>query len=337
MIIIRPITQKDQNLYTEFSFQSLLGMVNLPRDKAKFFEKISHSEACFSAKIQKPGNEEYYFVLEDLTTGRLGGICGIIAESTESFGYVYHIETLKSENLAVPGPKDLKIIKIVQNPPTSSEICALYLQHSFRHSGLGRLLSLSRLLFIAAFKERFRNKLVAELRGYIDERQVAPFWESLGRHFCDLSFVELMAQLNQSHEFIHDILPKYPIYVSLLPKEVQEMIGKTHESTKPAQQILTHENFTFHDEIDVFEGGPILRAKTDDVRTIKNSITTKIDLTTEELDDQPEFILANERLDFRACFGRIQFINKDLGIINEEVANALGVKQGDTIRYVTPH
>lgn len=337
MIIIRPIAQKDQMIFAEFSFESLLGMTNLPRDRNKLLDKIIHSETSFLSKIEEPGEEEYYFVLEDMTTGRIGGTCGILAQSTQSFGHCYKIETLKSNAHLVPGPKEIKVLKVVSNPPDSSEICALYLQPTFRHSGQGRLLSLSRFLFMAAFRERFRNKIVAEMRGYIDIRQISPFWDSIGRHFCDLSFVELMAQLQQSHDFIKEILPKYPIYISLLPKEAQEVIGKTHESTKPAYQMLEQENFTFNQEIDVLEGGPILSAKTANIRTIKNSALATVDVTPDPLEGETEYVIGNERIDFRACFGKMQIISKTEALINEEVANALLINRGDKVRYVTIH
>ncbi|MFN3589050.1 MAG: arginine N-succinyltransferase, partial [Spirosomataceae bacterium] len=34
--------------------------------------------------------------------------------------------------------------------------------------------------------------------------------------------------------FIAELMPKYPIYVSLLSKEAQAVIGKVHEKTRPA-------------------------------------------------------------------------------------------------------
>ena len=33
---------------------------------------------------------------------------------------------------------------------------------------------------MAAFRERFNEKVVAEMRGVIDEQGYSPFWESLG-------------------------------------------------------------------------------------------------------------------------------------------------------------
>lgn len=337
MIVIRPIRRQDQDIFAEFAFESLLGMTNLPRNREKLLDKIIHSENCFLQPIKQPQEEEYYFVLEDLTTGRIGGTCGILAQSTQSFTYYYQIETISTHGIHISTPKEIKILKIAPNPSTFSEICALYLQPTFRHSGQGRLLSLSRFLFIAAFRQRFRKKIVAELRGYIDQHQISPFWEGVGHHFCGLSFVELMAQIELDHAFIPEILPPFPIYISLLPKETQETIGKVHDNTKPAYQMLLQENFTFKQAIDIFEGGPILSVSTSNIRTIKKSALIEIDIIPEGLLGENEYIIANERIDFRACFGKMQIISKTHALINDELAQALLVKKGDKVRYVTIH
>lgn len=337
MIIIRPIKRQDIEVFAEFSFEALLGMTNLPRNRDKLLENINYSEKNFLKQVEIPGEEEYFFVLEDLTTGRIGGICGILAQCTKSFQYCYRIESTPSHSKSVSTPKEFKILKVVPNTYEASEICALYLQPSFRHSGLGRLLSLSRFLFIASQPQRFRPTIIAEMRGYIDQRQISPFWEGIGRHFCNYSFVELMAQIESDHTFVPEVLPQFPIYISLLPKETQEAIGKTHDSTKPAYQMLLQENFSFNNEVDIFEGGPIVSAPASEIRTIKNSSLVEIDTTSDNLTDEMEYVLSNEKLDFRACFAKMQKISITKSVINEEVAHALKVKKGDLIRYVTIH
>lgn len=336
-MIIRPIAKKDLDFFEEFPSESLIGMTNLPRNREKFLEKIIHSETSFQTSIEQPGQEEYTFVLEDLATGKIGGTCGIIAQSTQSFGYAYRIETLENFTQFVPAPKEIKVLKVVANTPTSSEVCALYLLPAFRHSGIGRLLSLSRFLFISAFPQRFHKKIIAEMRGYIDERQISPFWEAIGHHFCGLTFPELMLELEKSHYFIPEILPKYPIYISLLPQEAQEMIGKIHEQTKPAYEMLIRENFSFHDKVDILEGGPILTAATSSIRTIKQSAVVQVEVTSENLDEETSYLIGNERLDFRACVGKLRLIDKTKAQINREAAQALLVKNGEQIRYVSIH
>ncbi len=338
MIIIRPMTRKDLSIFAEFSFESLLGISNLPRDRDKLEDKIIHSETCFRQSIEQPGLEEYYFVLEDLTTGRIGGTCAILVQSAQSRSHFYRVETFETGAKHISAPKEMKVLKVESNPPHSSEVCALYLQPSFRHSGQGRLLSLSRFLFIAGHRQRFEKKILANLRGYIDQRQISPFWQAIGRHFCNLSFVELMALLEQDHTFISEILPKYPLYIDLLPDEVKEFIGKIHDGSKPALQMLLQEGFSLNQEIDIFDGGPLLIASTSQIRTIKNSSVVTVSLTSDVLSEETEYILANEHtIDYRACFGKLQFISKTQALINDEVAQALLIHQGDNVRYVTSH
>lgn len=337
MIVVRPIKQKDLDIFAEFSFESLLGITNLPRDRDKLLEKTIRSENNLLMDIQQPGSEEYYFVLEDLATGRIGGVCGILSNANMSREYYYRIETVPMVSKHISAPNEMKILKPAMNQIHASEVCSLYLQPTFRHSGQGRLLSLSRFLFIVAHRHRFRNKIVAELRGYVDHRQISPFWDGVGRHFCNLSFVELMAQLDQDRTFVSEIIPKFPIYIALLPKEVQEVIGKTHDSSKPALTMLTQEGFTVTEEVDIFDAGPSLAATTSSIRTIKKSSLVKIALTNDNLEEETEYILSNEKLDFRACFGKLHFTSKTHALINEEVAEALMIKPGDPVRFVTTH
>lgn len=337
MIIIRPITQKDQDIFVEFSFEAVLGMRNLPRNRDKLHEKILLSEKSFASEIQHPGSEEYLFVLEDLTTGRIGGTCGILAHVNPTKSTYYRIESVPTHAKHPSASKEMRILRIVPTFKDASEVCSLYLQPTFRHSGQGRLLSLSRFLFIAGHKERFHRKIIAEMRGFIDQRQISPFWQAVGRHFCDLSFVELMAQIDQDLISEREILPEYPIYIDLLPKEVQDILGKTHDASKPAIQMLQHEGFAFEGEIDTFEAGPIIKAYTSHIRSIKHSALIKIETTPDLLNEESEFILCNNQLDFRACYGYLEKHSTQTGIINVDVAEALRVKNGDTIRYVTLH
>jgi len=337
MIAIRPIRQDDCQAISEFPLDSLLGMTNLPRDIEKLREKIRRSEKSFRKKVDQPGDEEYYFVLEDFSQNQIGGTCGILADSTQSFEFIYQIEHLNRSSGHLPTPKELKILKVAHNPADSSEVCALYLQRSFRKSGLGRLLALSRFLFMAAFPERFKRRTVAELRGYLDEQKTSPFWNAIGCHFCSLSFAEIMEQFHQLHDFIPEILPEYPLYIPLMPKEAQEVIGKTHDSTRPAYQMLIDENFTWNQEVDVIEGGPILSCRTQEIRSFQESRLVQAEIASESLDPSHEFVIANEKLDFRACLAPIQLREGGKGAISEETAYTLEINDGDVIRYSSVH
>lgn len=334
---IRPIQQKDQILFEDFSSTSILGMTNLPRNRNRFLEKITHSENSFAKDVKKASQEEYYFVLEEVGTGKISGICGILAQSTQDNFHHFKIITKKTLAKETSSVNELKFLRLIHNRHPFSEICALYLQPSLRHGGLGRLLSLSRFLFMGAFPNRFRNTIMAEMRGYIDQQQTSPFWEGIGKHFCNMSFEEIMVQIERNPLFFPEVTPTFPIYISLLPKETQESIGKIHDSTKPALNMLMNENFSFKDRVDFFEGGPILTAPKSQIRTYKESALIKIDLTQNSTPSDKKYILGNEKIDFRACYGEIEFTSKTTAVISNQLAEILMLKKGDLMRYVESH
>ena len=337
MIIIRPMAPRDLTIFAECSFESLVGITSFPRDREKLFDKIIRSANNFLKLVDHPEDEEYYFVLEDLTTKRIGGTCGILAQSSQTHNYCYHIEEIATSAKHFSAPHTMNILRAAPYPAGSSEVCSLYLQPSFRHSGQGRLLSLSRFLFIAAHPQRFHKKMVAVIRGFIDQRQISPFWDAVGKHFCHLSFVELMVQLDEDRAFATEILPHFPLYIDLLPQEAREVIGKTHEMSRAAHQMLLQENFSFNQKIDIFDAGPLLEAKTSEIRTLKNSALVTVNLANETLMEENDYILSNENIDFRACFGKIKLTANGCALINQEIAEALLLKEGDLMRYVTIH
>lgn len=335
MIIIRPISKNDKDAYIAFSFKSSLGIRNLPKDKERLEEKIRTSEKSFDAQVTKPGREEYLFVLENLATGEIEGTSGIFATINPKDSCAFSIQTIPHPSLNNAKIRLLKLIK--PSSRSLSEICSLYVDPTFRHSGQGRLLSLSRFLFMASHRERFNKKVIAELRGFINENQISPFWDAIGRHFCHLSFSELMAQIDHRAIDIHTIIPSNPIYIDLLPQEAQDCIGKTHNSAIPALHMLVNEGFVQANEIDAFEGGPTLIASLSKIRSVQKSKVIKISISQSTIQGETDFIIANTKLNFRACYGKILFKNRLEGIIDREVAEALQVNAGDLVRIVTPH
>ncbi len=69
--------------------------------------------------------------------------------------------------------------------------------------------------------------------------------------------------------FIADLMPRSPVYVALLTEEAKAVMGQPHPSGKAALRMLEHEGFVFDRYIDIFDGGPTVTARTDDIRTIR--------------------------------------------------------------------
>jgi arginine N-succinyltransferase len=339
MIIIRPISKDDADAFIQLAFEADIGMTSMPKNQKALMDRIEESEKAFGKKIQVPIEENYLFVLEDLETEVIGGTCGIVAKTgVKSPLSFYQIEQKEKHKRTDNTFKNVPTFHAVHHDHYWSEICSLYLAPQFRHSGLGRLLSLSRFLFVAAFPERFDSKFFAEMRGYVDKNNSSPFWKGIGQNFIDISFETVMHLKNEGTFDLSNAIPEHPIYIELLPDFVQEMIGNTHEETKPALKMLTDEGFKISNEFDIIDGGPKIEANTNKIRTVASSKTAKISKISEEPLENPLYILSNNHIEFRACYSAIKINQKEKSIIiPQATAQTLKVKEGDIIRYVTPH
>lgn len=336
MIIIRPIRKKDTESFIKLAFAANIGMISLPKNPEILEKKIADSEHAFGKDIGHRQNERYLFVLEDTTTGKIGGVCGIDSNAGEGEDrYFYRLETHQTTSPILTAHQQILLLRPIIYAGAASEICSLYLFPDFRREGLGRLLSLSRFLFAASHPDRFESIFYAEMRAYVDKNQSCPFWEGVGRHFLDIDYEELIKLRSTGNFDVRQVLPEYPIYVSLLPIEVQESIGKIHPNTWPAFNMLSQEGFYPTNEVDVFDAGPRIEAETKEIRTIKTCTQDLVLEITRNQIDSSRYIISNDRLDFRSCYSTLQRSSKGV-CISDEAAEALKLKTGDPIRYVLP-
>jgi arginine N-succinyltransferase len=334
MKVIRPIKAEDHEALERMAFTSSMGIRSLPKDSEQLYEKILMSQKAFKEEMQTPHSHLYIFVLEDLITGAIEGTSGIKAKTAvEEPEYTYRIETVDNSCTTANVPQTLDILKaqIHRNGPT--EICGLYLLPHSRMSHLGKLLSYCRFLFIADHPSRFDDTVIAEMRGYFDKEGQNPFWTQVGRHFYDVPFEEALERQSHTTTFIPDILPKFPIYLDLLPREVRSVIGKTHPHTEPALNLLIQSGFSLTNEVDIFDGGPKIWAPMEKVTTIQKSRTATVSDLPSEL-EEGNWIIANTSLNFRATSAGIRLNEKGI-TIDKKTAEALGVAIGDTVRYVS--
>lgn len=335
MFVIKPMSHESVRSIEKLMSDDLLGITSLPRNKHFLHQKLNNSISSFAKNLTAPQDEQYYFVLENIQSGEIGGLCGIESKTGVSSPiYSYNIEKILSPETDLPVPRKQLLLHFLEQHNGPSEIGSLYILPSFRKEGLGRLLSLTRFLFMACFLERFDVKTVAEMRGYTDEKGQCPFWNGLGRHFLNIEFLELMNILDDIKDTIPLIVPRYPIYVSLLSEEAQGAIGRVHLNTQPALNLLLQEDFTLTSEVDLFDGGPKIEAITSQIRTVKQSRVATIKDFTHSPIASDSYIICNARLNFCACYSPIQVVDDEHVIIPAEVGLALGVNEGDKIRYV---
>lgn len=339
MIIVRPITEDDQDAFIDIAFTAGIGMTSMPKNRILLEERVQNSILSFQKKITVPNDETYLFVLEDTESTTIGGVCSILARTGKQSPLPFY--QIKKEKIPTGINAHTHIVptlQVVLYKNYWSEICSLYLAPTFRHGGLGKLLSLCRFLFIAAFPERFDNMIFAEMRGHFNDQGICTFWEGIGRHFVDTTFEVLMHHRDEGMIDLSQALPRHPIYMELLPKEVQESIGKVHTETQAALKMLLQEGFTVSDDLDICDGGPKIEARTKEIRSVRESRTAKVagTLGTSRTKDSASLpvILTNNRLDFRACLSSIERTENGEVILSEGAAKALGIAKGDLIRYL---
>lgn len=338
MQVIRPIRTDDLPQLKALAGTIAGGLTSLPNDADFLESRINDSLRSFDPKIRRAGDEYYLFVLEDTDTRELLGTSGIHARVggfDPFYSYEIRHKTFAHEPLGIR--KEVAELHLKKTHKGPSEIGSLFLRADARGGGRGRLLSLSRFLFMAAFPKRFASHVLAEMRGYIDATGKAPFWESVGRKFFEKDYytADFLSGLGNK-DFIADLMPEHPIYITLLPPEVQAVIGKVHPETEPALALLSHEGFAESGEVDIFDAGPLLVAELARIRTVAAARVAKVAALLEAEPAGPAQFVANRELDFRCCLATVNENADGTVSLSTATAAALGVGVGANLAWSSP-
>lgn len=336
-MFIRPATLDDHESVLFLAEKAGIGMTSLPPDAGVLKEKIQRAVTSFSGACAHKADESYLFVLEDPDKKKVAGICGIICQvGLRMPFYSYKLSTITQscQNLAIFSRQE--VLNIVNDYTGTAEIGSLYLLPEYRRDRLGRLLSRIRFLFITEFRDRFPEKVMAEIRGMHDREGNSPFYDSLARPFFQMEFRQAdYICATKGNQFIADLMPKYPIYVSLLPAQAREVIGVPFASSEPAKALLETEGFFYNQYLDIFDGGPTLEAYIEELRTFKESRVATVVAIEDALEEAERFLISNRRFaGFRGIIGRVAGRGETDVAISRRAAEYLSVQQGDTIRYV---
>lgn len=337
MFIIRPIRDTDLDNLMEMLSHAGRGLTSLPRDPEVLGRRIKASMKSFAEEeIHKPGGEDYLFTMENIFTGELVGISGIISKigGFEPF-FFYRIKEHQYYSKELNKGKKFITLNREKIHAGPSEICSLFLNPEYRNSQNGRLLSLSRFLYVANDPSRFEKQVIAEMRGRVDESGYSPFYEAVGEKFLHIEFNDADYLSMKTKSFIEDLLPDFPIVVELLPKEAREVVGKVHPHTEPAKHILEKEGFTASGLVGIFEPGPVLKAKFKDVRSVKDSQIGEVQEITDDFEGVDCIVSTlHTSWKFKATVGRIKKLENGKLLINKLAAAALKIKLGTQVRHV---
>jgi arginine N-succinyltransferase len=331
--VIRAATPDDLQAIYEMAKLTGGGFTNLPADRKSLEGKIERSTTCFARADDDLRDELFVLVLENTETGEIRGTCQLLTQVGQKWPfYSYRLSTLTQHSAELGRTFRAEILSLVTDLEGSSEVGGLFLHPNERAGGLGMLLARSRYLFIGLHRARFADRILAELRGIIDDAGDSPFWDSIAGRFFGMSFDEADT-FNALHgnQFIADLMPKHPVYVAMLSDSARHVLGRPNVSGRAAMRMLENEGFAHENYVDIFDGGPTMTARTDQVHSIRNARDAKVAAMGE---GGTMSLVASGRLaDFRCAYGKVAD-GADGVTLDAKTSEILRVSAGDAVRWI---
>ena len=337
MHIIRPIRHSDFAALKQISIEAGHGFTSLPQCDEQLSKRIEQAELALADSQGEQRLGSYLFVLEDTDSQTILGTTGIeAAVGHDSPLYHYRISQNRVASKLLGVNRTVSTLSVCNDYHGASEICTLFLREAYRNGLAGRLLSRVRFLFMAQHPQRFSSTVIAEMRGVSDEQGNSPFWQWLQEHFFDIDFASAVHLVGTGEKhFIAELMPAYPVYLSLLSKQAQAVVGEAHENTKPALRLLQQEGFEHKGYIDLFDAGPTVEARLSDIYSVKNSTLAKV--AVKDVQGQQNILLCNTRIkDFRATItDKADFSAASQTLtLSPCVAEALELNNQDDVRFI---
>ena len=336
MYVLRGVEKKDLTQLLELSKEAGVGMTSMPNDKATWLGRIEHSMSSFDNELGVDEEGTYFLVLEDQETKKLLGCTAVYANvgMNKPF-YSYKVSRVVKYSRDLDQTVHMDVLHLVNDLTGTTELGSLFLTESARRSAWGQFLSRSRYLLLADFPHLFNKMVMAELRGWQDDKGSSPFWEDLGKKFFGLAFenADYMTAIKGT-QIISDLMPRYPIYVDLLPESAREVVGKAHKISSAALSLLKKEGFHFLGYVDVFDAGPSYGCRRELIHSVKESETYTFIGTQKISGKLPPYIISNKRkLSYRIVMDG--FIHAKEGLyLSKKTAEALELKKGDQVRIL---
>jgi arginine N-succinyltransferase len=313
-----------------------LNTVNLPNDRPHIQRLLADNQRSFSGEMA-PKLRKFVFILWDRETGRAAGTSMIVAQLGRRGAPYIYFDVQKEEKYAASVDKhfhhDLLRIGFSYDGPT--EIGGLVVAPAYRKvpERLGLLISYVRFLFIAIRRKMFRDELLAELLPPLEPDGTSHLWESIGRRFTDMSYAEADLLSSENKDFIRDLFPRDPIYVTLLSAEARALVGQVGAQTKGVEKMLRRIGFKYVNRVDPFDGGPHFTAPTDEVTLVRATRTLSIGEPLADDARAPRCLVARSTDAppfFHAIPARAAFEDGDVVRLTKESVDLLGLKLGDS-------
>lgn len=269
--LVRAVSRDDLSQLYELARQFTL--LNLPADKRAIETKVERSVASFAGELGRK-DAEYMFVAIDSESEEIAGCSMAIAKNGTPTSPNFSFKILKKERFS----RDLgvgfihQILRLTTNTDGPTEVGGLVVDKAYRRrpEKVGRLISLTRFVYIGMNQDRFENELHAEMAPPLTEEGRSEFWEALGRRFTGMPYKEADMISSQNNGFIQSLFPEEDIYLCLLDSKARLVLGRVGEETQAALHLLNKIGFKYKEEVDPFDGGPHLGCPTKECSIISN-------------------------------------------------------------------
>ena len=332
--VIRPARPGDLKHLYEMAKLTGGGFTNLPPDRDALQAKLDRSEEAFTRTDDAFAEELFVLVLEDVGTGEVRGTCQLFTHVGQKHPfYSYRLGTLTQHSRELARTFRAEMLTLTTDLEGASEVGGLFLHPGERAGGLGMLLARSRYLFIRMHRARFADRILAELRGVIDEAGGSPFWDGLAGRFFGMNFQDAdQFNATNGHQFIADLMPKHPIYTAMLTDGARAAIGLPHPSGRAAMRMLEREGFRYANYVDIFDGGPTMTAMTDQVRSIRDAREQRVAAIDEDGGDEALVATGNMQ-GFRCTVGLVREAGDGI-VLARDTARALRVAEDARVWHV---
>ena len=279
MFVVRPAELTDIDALESLAAGTMPGVHTLPKTRDKIAASVERSIASFAAHVDIPSEESYLFVLEQQATGAIVGTAAIFASAGSNGTYFsFRNDVIQQVSRDLNISHSVHALTLCSELTAYSQLSGFYLSNRSSAGLEAGLLSRARLLFAVLAPHRFGDRFFVPLAGITDKNGQSPFWEALGRKFFKMDFLDAEKVIGgaRNRTLIVELMPHYPVYVPLLPGDAQAAMGQIHPDGELAFNLLTEEGFEADDYIDIFDGGPILQAHKNSLRSFSGSMMRRV-------------------------------------------------------------
>ena len=272
MLILRPVAERD--LDDLVALAAMLDSMNLPSDRNFLAQRIHDSQRSFARDTEPPQRSRLRLRARgSRSQRRCIGTSTILAKhgTPESPHYWLELSTEERQSTELQRRFAHDKLRLRSSSDGPTEIGGLILDPAYRRHAekCGKALSIVRFAYMASHLESFEREVIAEMLSPFEANGANRLWDAFGARFTGLSFREADRLSTRTKTFIADLFPRDPVYATLFPPAVQEVIGKPNDTAVAAVRILEKIGFRYLHQVDPFDGGPYYGAARDAITSVR--------------------------------------------------------------------